>query len=168
MDAWRTTYAGIMPESHLAALSRKERTRRWEAGLAIATTGGHGTFVAQAPDGQIVGFAGCGPRRDGNPAYGGELYAIYVLADHQRRGSGRRLVRAVCDRLVSHGLSSALVWVLERNPHRRFYERLGGQPLGEKDWAGIPGVILREICYGWRDIQTLREACQPASGAPRL
>ncbi len=43
-----------------------------------------------------------------------------------------------------------LLWVLEDNPSRAFYERLGGCVAGRKrDSVGNTAVML--IAYGWRD-----------------
>jgi hypothetical protein len=43
------------------------------------------------------------------------------------------------------------VWVLARNPSRRFYEALGGRAITEQqiERGGEPYV---EIAYGWRDL----------------
>ena len=48
-----------------------------------------------------------------------------------------------------------LVWVLKDNqPACRFYESLGGEPVGRKAIA-IGGTDLVEVSYGWRDIAGL-------------
>ncbi|HXQ79423.1 MAG TPA: GNAT family N-acetyltransferase [Thermoplasmata archaeon] len=41
---------------------------------------------------------------------------------------GTSLTREAAKHLQSIGLSSMLVWVLDQNPYRRFYEKLGGVP----------------------------------------
>ncbi len=47
-----------------------------------------------------------------------------------------------------------LVWVLEQNPARGFYEHLGGVDLRAKP-IQIGGKDLVEVAYGWRDLRTL-------------
>lgn len=52
------------------------------------------------------------------------------------------------------GLHSLRVKVVPINPNRPFYERLGGQYLGNEplDWNG---VMVSEAVYGWRDTAPL-------------
>ncbi len=166
VDTWRTTYRGIVPDDYLDALSYEARERFWTralerlaaAGEAGATGNPHpgGLFVAEAPGGEVVGFASCGREATGDPQYPGELYAIYVLDAWQGQGLGRRLARAVADRLAAAGLYSMLVWVLADNPMRRFYEALGDRLLREKK-VEIGGVALVEVAYGWPDTAALRD-----------
>jgi hypothetical protein len=44
-----------------------------------------------------------------------------------------------------------LVWTIAANLYRSFYEKLGGQQVGEKE-ANIGGTKLKEISYGWQDL----------------
>jgi L-amino acid N-acyltransferase YncA len=148
VTSWRVTYAGIVPDAHLAGLAVDEREGRW----AKILTGQDGTFAYVAVDknGQVVGFASGGPLREGDPSYAGELYAIYLLPDQKGKGLGRRLASTVAKRLAREGMPSMLVWVLADNYARGFYERLGGALVGEQV-VNIGGVGLREIAYGWPD-----------------
>lgn len=153
VDSWRTTYAGIVPDSVLADMSYEQRTRSWEQILRERPRGGF-SYVAEAASAGIVGFASGGRERSGDPVYRGELYALYLLAAYQRQGLGRRLVAAVAARLQQEGLTSLLIWVLAENPARHFYESLGGQFVREQPITiGIP---MTEVAYGWKDTSTLR------------
>jgi GNAT superfamily N-acetyltransferase len=157
--SWRTTYRGIVPDDNLASLSVETRERRWASQLAGADAA-TGIYVAEAQDGagapRIVGFAAGGARRDGNSAYAGELYAVYLLQAAQGYGLGRRLAGAVADHLVRNGMRSMLVWVFEANrPARRFYETLGGVLLPERQYWDRAGVSLAEVSYGWADTGSL-------------
>jgi L-amino acid N-acyltransferase YncA len=113
-------------------------------------------YVAELPAGGIVGFASGGPRQNESyhPEYESELYTAYLLREHQRRGLGRRLLRAVAGRLLADGKRSMLAWVLAKNPSRPFYEAAGGRLLGSQN-VQIGGVTLEEVAYGWDDIQSL-------------
>lgn len=64
------------------------------------------------------------------------------------------MIGAVVTRLMQQGIQSMRVGVLTINPNRHFYERLGGQYVGERpyDWNG---VLLTEAIYGWPDISRL-------------
>ena len=153
VDSWRSTYTGIVPDEHLAALSYERREQGWRDALSNPD---HPSFVYVAGDeaGKVVGFASGGPEREGHPDYKGELYAIYIFAEYQRRGLGRQLTQAVARRLLNAGTSSMLVWVLAGNPGRAFYEALGGQYLSEKKIT-IGEKELVEVAYGWKDIRAL-------------
>jgi GNAT superfamily N-acetyltransferase len=112
--------------------------------------------VAEDESGEIVGFASGGPERSGDAAYGGELYAIYILLPYQQRGIGRRLSFAVVERLARAGIRSMLIWVLADNPARRFYEALGGREVDRKQ-VEIGGAVLDEVAYGWSDTGVLAD-----------
>lgn len=156
IDAWRSTYKGILPEEYLAKLSYEKGTRRWEANL-----GGEEklpfVYVAERA-GEVVGFASGGPEGEGHAVFDGALYGIYVLDSHQRRGIGRRLVRAIAGDLMRCGFSAALVWVLEDNPYRAFYEALGGELVATKE-AEVGGLRVVEVAYGWTSLHQLAERC---------
>ena len=94
VDSWRTTYEGIVPSEYLANLSYSDRESMWNEALTTDQLAA-GIFVAETEGGDVVGFAGGGPEREGNSTYRGELYAVYLLQEHQNRGLGRHLVSAV-------------------------------------------------------------------------
>jgi ribosomal protein S18 acetylase RimI-like enzyme len=155
--SWRTTYRGMMPDEYLANLSVEGRERSWARQLGEKE---FATFAYVAEDdledaSRIVGFAAGGPRHEGSADFDGELYAIYLLAEAQGRGIGRGLVCEVAARLVREGKPSMLVWVLEANPSRRFYESLGGELLPERQTFTVAGMPLVEVSYGWRDLTDL-------------
>mgnify|MGYP002400585019 CR=1 FL=1 len=155
--SWQSTYRRIVPDAYLDGLSVEERQRMWERGLCGAE-GTTAVFVAMHEDtGEIVGFAAGGPEQSGtDPVYPWELYAIYLLADRQQRGIGKRLAAALVERLWQRGARSLLLWVLAENlPARRFYEALGGAVVYERP-IGIGGVDLPELAYGWRDLAALQ------------
>jgi len=147
VDSWRTTYPGILPAEVLASLSYQRRETAW-AELLAHREGVN--LVAEAPSGQIVGFASGGPNREDHPQFAGELYAIYLLATAQGKGVGRRLTHETMAWLAEHGMHSMLVWVAAANPSRRFYESLGGQFVGSRI-AVVAGVEIEEASYGWAD-----------------
>lgn len=157
IDTWRAAYHGLVPDDYLARLSYEESEGIW--GGLISEMGREdparrSLHVAEGPRG-VVGFAMGGPRRQGDPAYAGELQGVYVLPDHQRQGLGLALTRATVERLLDAGMRSMLVWVLADNhPSRRFYEALGGKPSGGQD-IEIGGATLGEVSYGWSDISRL-------------
>lgn len=154
VDTWRAAYRGLLPDRLLAALSYEAREQRWRAGLAQAEPQLF-TLIAEDDAGMVVGFTSGGPERDGTPGYDGEIYAVYVLPDHQRRGLGRQLLAAAALSLADRGFRAAMLWVLEDNSQARaFYEALGGQVAGRKS-AVIGETPATEVAYGWPDVKIL-------------
>jgi GNAT superfamily N-acetyltransferase len=140
-----------VPDEHLAKLSYERRVRMFEAMLDEPVSGQF-TLVGEDEAGQIVAVASGGPERSGDSGFQGELYGIYIVERYQRRGLGRRLTRAVAERLAQAGMASMLVWVLAENPACRFYEALGGKLVGTKP-REIGGKVLEVVAYGWPDLQ---------------
>lgn len=93
---------------------------------AIVCDDDYATLVA-CDDGDIVGFIGTriGPLYEGDEQYG-QIMALAVAADHQRRGIGRMLIQAAESGLVERG---ARVLVVTSGNHRAeahaFYENCG-------------------------------------------
>lgn len=161
VDSWRTTYRGIVPDDFLAGLSVERRERGWRDALTHA--GQQRSFVLLAEDeaGQAAGFTNGGPERENDPDYPGELYALYLLEQYQRRGLGRQLMALTARELIQRGANAMLLWVLADNPSRKFYERMGGQRLREKEIT-IGQTTLVEVAYGWPDLRPLAGLAPPA------
>ena len=142
-----------MPDEFLDAIDLGEWTKRQRRNMAEQPAD-LVTLVAET-QGLVVGWAVGGPNRDIAFDYAGELYAIYLLPDYQRRGIGRKLTVAVAGWLVDRKLNSMILWVLEQNhPARRFYEVLGGGHCGKRQTV-IGGAPLSEVSYGWDDLGPL-------------
>ncbi|WP_322743720.1 GNAT family N-acetyltransferase [Vasconcelosia minhoensis] len=154
VDTWRTTYRDIVPDEHLANLSYERRANGWHQILNHASEDGNFTYVAEE-FGEIVGFANGGVERTGDPLYKGELTAIYIRQNHQGKGIGRCLVKAIAEKLSQLSIDSMLAWVLADNPACRFYAALGGKLVHEKELE-ISGKALIEVAYGWANTENLR------------
>ena len=151
VESWRSTYGGIVPDEYLASLDRSERERVWRNLIADES---QVTYVAELPRDGIVGFLSGGPARMDDMPFAGELYAIYLLEQHQRQGIGRRLVGELCAWLLSKDLTSMYTWALEENPSRHFYESLGGIEFRRQTMT-LAGQEVAEVAYGWDDISSL-------------
>ena len=150
VDAWRSTYRGIMPDAFLDSLSYERRAEQRRTAM-LERAGKEWSHVAEDDDGRIIGFALGGRERDGTPGFDGELYAIYLLDEYRGRGIGRELTLTIARDLAANGMLSLLVWVLADNPSKRFYERLGAVEVTRKMMV-IGGVELEEIGYGWKEL----------------
>lgn len=157
-NAWHTTYKGIVPDDYLTSYTAEKRFVRWRQILASqANQTGDFTFVAQTEDKQIVGFASAGQAEEESvKGFAGELIAIYLLENYQRRGIGKLLVKTVAERFLRRQTNSMFVWVLADNPFTAFYESLGGEFLSEEQME-IGGATLRAVSYGWKDLNALLE-----------
>lgn len=158
VSSWHTTYPGLVPDEHLKKLTVESRIPKWLETLEKPKPGTY-NLVAVNDQGQIVGFIDGGPERSGDPDYKSELYAIYLLQAAQRKGLGRRLTHELTTRLLADGWPSLLVWVLETNPSKHFYEYLGGKPVRRK-MVKFSGAETPEVAYGWIDLKVLHERSQ--------
>ena len=147
VQSWRESFAGIVPQTFLDKMSVKERARAFEAGFSAD---GYKMYVAEAAGRGLVGFADFGEPREPAGAFEGELYAIYLLPEFQRRGIGERLFNLGVDFLTGSGKNSMYLLALEVSPYRAFYEKMGGRVFGKKQLE-IEGVIYDELLYGWNN-----------------
>ena len=167
VTSWRETYSGVMPEAVLATLSIADRAVRWQQILGeFDNIGEAATFIAEDGD-TAVGFGSCGRQRTPELAargFGGEIRAIYVLRAVQGRGIGSTLMGLMAQQLLATGHEAASLWVLRENTAaRRFYERLGGNQMFEKE-TSHEGVTLTDVAYGWSDLTRLSDRMGPRIG----
>jgi ribosomal protein S18 acetylase RimI-like enzyme len=130
-QVWREAYRGIVSDEWIANVSDDERIARWRGHLADPSRGRR--WVALVDD-EVVGFAASGPSRDAPPVRDLELWSVYLLEAHSRRGIGTALVEA------SIGAGPASLWVVEGNVRAQaFYRALGFEPDGAtqdvEDWG---------------------------------
>lgn len=149
--SWRESFAGIVPQSFLDGMSVEKRAAAFAEGFAAES---YMMYVAEAAGRGVVGFADFGEPRENIDAYEGELYAIYLLPEFQRKGVGERLFKLGVEFLVGGGKGSAYLLALEVSPYRRFYEKMGGRVVGRKQ-VEIGGVAYDELVYGWRSLSRL-------------
>lgn len=150
IDTWHSTYRGIVPDDFLTSMSYPQNTERWSRGLKAAEENPRRvTLVAETDDGNVIGFVSGGPEREGVDNYDGELYALYLLPEHQGKGIGAALMRGFMEEIQQRGFQSMLVWVLTANPTLSFYQHLGGTEVRRKI-IEIGGAELEETGYGWK------------------
>jgi GNAT superfamily N-acetyltransferase len=146
IHTWQDTYLGLVPFGYLYSMSVSQLEQGFINELKSKKVI---SYVAEDA-GEVVGFVSGGYERQGDYMYNGEIYALYVLKNHQRQGIGAELVSALATKLNHFGIYSMLVWVLEHNPYRRFYEKIGGIYL-RKQRMPFSGEMLDTAAYGWID-----------------
>ena len=151
--SWRTTYAGILPLDVIAREAGRKSEGMWRRRLTSQRPGDATWLVEMGAHG-IIGFASCGGARSPITGLDAEIYALYVLQAHQRRGAGRALVRECARHFVRQGWFGFYLWVLKANRARLFYETLGGEEIAEKT-EKLGKHPFAEVAYGWRDLTGL-------------
>ena len=153
VDAWRTTYRGMIPDAYLAAMKVEDSAAMWEK---ILSAGPNATsvFVAVRAD-TVVGFAAGNMLAEPKHGLDAELTAVYLIPAAQRAGIGRSLVATVAAAQRAHGAHGLLTWVISGNKAARaFYEELGAEFLIEQPFTW-DGMDLIEAGYGWRNLDSL-------------
>lgn len=149
VETWRTTYAGMVPDSVLLEMNEEIQGVRW-AGVIEHDR----ELVKVADDARLglVGMASGGRARRGS-GFAAEVFTLYVLPDAQGAGVGRGIMANMFRSFRNAGLNSAIIWVLAENPARFFYEAVGGERISERQ-ERLWGANLPEVGYGWRDLST--------------
>lgn len=139
VEAWNATYAPMLARGPGVAV----RERQWREAFARDDPDWL-CLVVVRPDGTLVGLAQA--NRSDDPAFAGELRKIYLLADYQRLGLGRRLVAGIARRFLARGIDSMWLWGDARNPSQGAWQALGAAKRDDDPASGN---------WGWRDIRPL-------------
>ena len=160
VDAWRKSYASLMPPEALSLLSVEEQAERWRDIFRRPSERRRQRRVFGDGRGRdVLRFGSCCRQRRPRLAgvgFPAEFSGLYLLRPAQRRGIGRALMGVMARHLIARGFSSASVWAFRDNPDARlFYEALGGEKTGiDGEWT-VLGVTLPDMSYGWRDLSKL-------------
>ncbi len=154
VESWRTTYAGLLPDELLLGLDAGDRESRWWRHAVSRRRGRDAVFVADSGADGMIGFVSGGDARDRRLGHDGEVYALYVDDDHHDLGVGKRLFTTMAAHLVETRRASLIVWVLDGNPARFFYEALGGKHIARRHGT-MAGAAIEEIAYAWEDVRAL-------------
>ena len=150
VDAWRSTYKGLIDDDYLKNLSYLKKEKRW---LESINEKKENIYVV-LDNGSVVGFATCGKERDNCDSRLGEIYAMYILKEFQRKGCGRALVKTCAEKLMKMGADSLIIWMLDGNTAGKFYETLGGKMVREAH-INIGETNCKIVAYKWDNIKML-------------
>ena len=132
--SWQESYRGIVDPGYLDRLTLErceDMAFRYPENTLVAKDGG-----------RVIGFACAGALRDAEGE--GEVFALYVLEEYQRRGVGYALMKRALALLS--GCRTVGVRVLKDNAKAiRFYERVGFRPDGAEQeiTLGTPVKVIR-------------------------
>ncbi len=142
---WQVAYQNIIADSYLANLSETQIADTRQRWFRIKKRTDF-AYVALNESQEIIGFVIGGKIRTKFPEMKGEIGAIYILPSYQGKGLGRNLMQVASSFLEQNRMIPFLLWVLEKNPTRAFYEHLGGIYLQQKA-VKIGDQSLQEIAY---------------------
>lgn len=141
VQSWKESYTGILNQDVLDALSIPKRLMLWEQ---LIPHPDHQLFVYEK-DGRILGFL------DGylNPNHDiAEIRAFYLLKSVQDVGIGRAMFEKFYQLVHPQQHSILRLEVINKNPSRYFYEKMGGKAVGEQDASDL-GDGITEVFYQW-------------------
>ncbi|MEU8247787.1 GNAT family N-acetyltransferase [Nonomuraea sp. NPDC048916] len=116
LACWTGSYASVLPERLVSAMSPDRARELWTAALAS------GRVVVADEGGRVLGVTRFG---------GDTVHSLYVHPHAQGGGLGMRLLGAAESALSADGVSRAFLWVFRDNlPSIGFYRRQGWTPDG--------------------------------------
>lgn len=143
-EAWKTAYAGIVPDSYLAALSETKRARILVDSLAQFPAL---RYYVVEQGGVPVGAASLHPSRDEDLRAACEFSFFYFLPEVWRKGCGRLLLDRLRQDAAEAGYPVLICWTLEQNARAvAFYEAMGMRRDGARHTIEI-GAPLQAIRF---------------------
>jgi ribosomal protein S18 acetylase RimI-like enzyme len=151
VETWKTSYRGVVPDNYIQGFSIRIHDKMWQAQLKNMIAENI-FYIAENNKGEVIGFVIGGLERNKDPNYKGELMGIYILKEYQRLGIGKALTRKIVENLIKMKINTMLVWVLENNPYRAFYDTLGGKIVDKKEHEMLR---LPVVAYGYDNLKEL-------------
>lgn len=151
VDCWRTTYKGIVPDEKLDGMSYEKRDSKWRLNFADVSDPAGCILIAEKGD-IPVGFCSGGRIRKlskRTEGYEGEIKAVYILKEHQKKGIGKKLIACYEEIFRQNKIFSYIIWVLKDNDSKNFYKKLGGKLITTKTYE-IGGKKLKGLCFGFK------------------
>lgn len=132
--SWQETYTGLISQEYLDKQSVEksiEMSKKYDSS--------ENTLIAEM-DGKIIGFACYGKCRAEELDDYGEIIAIYVLKEYQKRKIGKMLMDECKKRLSKY--NGIALWVLDTNKNAiNFYQKYGFKFDGAKKEAMLVAPI---------------------------
>ncbi|WP_027340941.1 GNAT family N-acetyltransferase [Hamadaea tsunoensis] len=125
--AWRSAYAGILPDAYLTALDEDEEAADWAEYLEEVPAE-HRLWIVD--DEGLIGYCRTGPAPDADlGGHAAEVYGLYIEPDFIGTGLGARLFRHAVEDLVARGYNPVCVYAYAPNEQAlAFYDKAGFVP----------------------------------------
>jgi len=149
VESWHKSFAEIVPQAFLDNLTVEKREIAFRQRFGETN---YKMFVAETAKDGIVGFADFGAARESDFAFETELYAIYLLREFQGKGIGENLFRLCQKEMSADGFDSMYLIALEVSPYKSFYEKMGGQIVGEGNHF-LSLIEFKTVIYGWKNLR---------------
>lgn len=142
VQSWKETYTGLIHQHILDDLRVEKRVQLWQI---LVGDENHRIFVYENA-GKVLGFIDGLLHPNKNIA---EIKAFYLMKQIQGQGIGRELFEKFYQLIQPEQHQFLQLDVIKQNPSRYFYEKMGGQVIGEEV---IPeyGEGVSDIFYQWR------------------
>lgn len=149
VDSYLDAYKTLLPAEYLTNFTYKEQERDW---LGWRFSHPEDILLVAEDSTGIIGYSLSRVLTD-EPSWG-EVAALHVSPPQKRKGAGKELFIESTQWLQKKGCRSLLIWTLEENPSRGFYEHLGGVLSDSRDWV-IEELDFnkKEVCYRWEDLR---------------
>jgi len=157
IESWQDTYAGVISNTLLGAMSLRTHTTRWQATIRGMERNFGSVLVAEDARFGAIGLCSLGKARDGGCGYEGEVYTLYVDPAFLGRGAGRALLGGAFDFFKDRKLRSCLIWAHAQNNACFFYEAMGGRRVATRT-TRLLGELTPEIGFGWKRLATRKQA----------
>lgn len=145
IDGWQTAYKGIIDDTYLESMNAEQRINERKKDYKL------GSFIVAEMNNEIVGFCRYDNKviSENLKDYDCELKALYVKSNLKRQGIGKLLFNHVKNDLKKQRRSKMILWCLKENyPSRKFYEKMGGKLIQEKD-IEFGDKTYKEVAFGY-------------------
>ncbi len=164
----RGTLADVAPVARLAVDADREARRELpplhdpaergapELALQLLEDLNDGSLLYVAErDGRTTGYAQVTGLMVGDGGHLVEVRRVYVVPEHRRRGTGRRLLALVVRDLRHRPGPPALrAWAPAGSDSARFLEAAGGSPVRQRWKVGHGGIAVKGVLFGWGPTET--------------
>lgn len=148
---WQTQYKGLLPDEIIEKRfhTMDERTKKTQEHIMLKNN-----FYVAEVDNKIVGVLTYGKSRNDNYSSCGEINAIYVLSDYQKKGIGKKLFLTGIKQLLNDGYQSMILNILKGNNTINFYEYFGGKIM-ESRFELFGETTIEEYIMKFDDLQNI-------------
>jgi len=141
VQGWKETYTGMLKQEILDELTVLDKEQLWKE---ISRSPDHKLFV-YTENGIVKGFLDGYLNPENNMA---QILAFYLLVEVQKQGIGRELFQKFYQCALNQGYTFIRLEVINKNPSRFFYEKMGAKLIGETELPEF-GFGITELLYQW-------------------